>query len=123
MLFHCREARTPSGQEFNFIKGGTGMKSIFSKYFIILCASALVLGIGACKQAEEPAEVEVEEVEVDEVVTPADPGMAEPSAETTVQDTSGTEVEVDEVEVDETVESVQDAAPDSAADDAEKKAQ
>ena len=97
------------------------MKSIFSRYFIILCASVLVLGVAACKQAEEPAEVE--EVEVDEVETPADQGMAEPSAETTVQDTSGTEVEVDEVEVDETVESVQDAAPDSATDDAEKKAQ
>ena len=88
------------------------MKSIFSKFLFILCAGAFVLGLAACKQAEEPAEVEVEEVEVEEAA-PADTdmtdSMAEPTVQSTVQDTGGTEVEVDEVEVDETVESVDDA--------------
>src|SRR3990167_3375252 len=117
---------TPPGSESNFTKGGTSMKSIFSKFLFILCAGAFVLGLAACKQAEEPEEVEVEEVEVEEVA-PADTdmtdSMAEPTVQSTVQDTGGTEVEVDET-VEETVESVDDAgnaAPDSATDDAEKK--
>jgi|GEM_PF-2562610 len=109
------------------------MKSIFSKFLFILCAGAFVLGLAACKQAEEPAEVEVEEVEVEEVApadeaAPADTdmtdSMTEPTVQSTVGDMSGTEVEVDEVEIDETVESVEDAdtaAPDDAADDAGEK--
>jgi hypothetical protein len=105
------------------------MKSIFSKFLFILCAGAFVLGLAACKQAEEPAEVEVEEVEIEEAA-PADTdmtdSMAEPTVQTTVQDTGGTEVEVDEVEVDETVESVEDAgtaAPETPAGDTGEKAQ
>ncbi|HSC35801.1 MAG TPA: hypothetical protein VLG45_11050 [Thermodesulfobacteriota bacterium] len=111
------------------------MKSIFSKFLFILCAGAFVLGLAACKQAEEPAEVEVEEVEVEEAA-PADEAasadtdmtdsMAEPTVQSTVGDMGGTEVEVDEVEVDETVESVEDAdtaTPDSTTDDAGEKAQ
>lgn len=102
------------------------MKSIFSKFLFILCAGAFVLGLAACKQAEEPAEVEVEEVEVEEVAPADTDSMTEPSVESTVQDTGGTEVEVDEVEVDETVESVEDAgtaAPETPADDTGEKAQ
>lgn len=111
------------------------MKSIFSKFLFILCAGAFVLGLAACKQAEEPAEVEVEEVEVEEVApadeaAPADTdmtdSMAEPTVQTTVQAPGGTEVEVDEVEVDETVESVEDAgtaAPETPAGDTGEKAQ
>jgi hypothetical protein len=105
------------------------MKSIFSKFLFILCAGAFVLGLAACKQAEEPAEVEVEEVEVEEAA-PADTdmtdSMAEPTVQSTVQAPGGTEVEVDEVEVDETVESVEDAgtaAPETPAGDTGEKAQ
>lgn len=104
------------------------MKSMLSKFIFILFAGVFVFGLAACKQAEEPAEVEeVEEVEVEvapaDEAAPADTDMTDSMAEPTVQSTVGTEVEVDEVEVDETVESVEDAAPDSATDDAEKKAQ
>lgn len=105
------------------------MKSIFSKFLFILCAGAFVLGLAACKQAEEPAEVEVEEVEIEEAA-PADTdmtdSMAEPTVQSTVQAPGGTEVEVDEVEVDETVESVEDAgtaAPETPAGDTGEKAQ
>jgi hypothetical protein len=100
------------------------MKSILSKFLFILCAGAFVLGLAACKQAEEPAEVEVEEVEVEEAA-PADTdmtdSMAEPTVQSTVQDTGGTEVEVDE-----TVEAVEDAgtaAPETPAGDTGEKAQ
>ena len=101
------------------------MKSIFSKFLFILCSGVFVLGLAACQQAEEPAEVEVEEVEVEEAA-PADTDMTDSMAEPTVQSTVGTEVEVDEVEVDETVESVEDAdtaTPDSTTDDAGEQAQ
>lgn len=108
------------------------MKSIFSKFLFILCAGAFVLGLAACKQAEEPAEVEVEveEVAPADEAAPADTdmtdSMAEPTVQTTVQAPGGTEVEVDEVEVDETVESVEDAgtaAPETPAGDTGEKAQ
>jgi hypothetical protein len=90
------------------------MKSIFSKFFIILCAGAFVLGLAACKQAEEPAEVEeVEEVEVEEAAPATD--MTDSMAEPTVQSTVGTEVEVEEeveeVEVDETAPASPEASP------------
>ena len=68
------------------------MKSILSRYFVILIAGMFVLGLAACKQAEEPTEVEeVEEVEVEEAAPATDmtDSMAEPTVQQTVQDTSG----------------------------------
>ena len=58
------------------------MKSILSRYFVILIAGMFVLGLAACKQAEEPTEVEeVEEVEVEEAAPATDmtDSMAEPT--------------------------------------------
>lgn len=101
------------------------MKSILGKYFVILIAGAFVLGLAACKQAEEPADVEVEEVEVEEVAPADTDSMAEPTMQDTVQDMGGTEVEVEET-VEETVESVEDMAspaPEGTTDDTGDKAQ
>lgn len=98
------------------------MKSIFSKYFIMLFAVAFVLGLAACKQAEEPTEVE--EVEVEEVA-PEATDMTEPTMQGTAQEMGGTEVEVEET-VEETVESVDDsgsAAPESTTEDTGEKAE
>jgi len=100
------------------------MKSILGKYFVILMAGAFVLGLAACKQAEEPADVEVDEVEVEEVA-PAATDMTDSMAEPTVQQTVQEEVEVEET-VEETVETVDDTAspaPDSKADDMGDKAE
>ncbi|MFI5323001.1 MAG: hypothetical protein ACHQ6U_05610 [Thermodesulfobacteriota bacterium] len=47
------------------------MKYTFNKWLVILCAGVLVLGLGACKQNQEPTEEKVEEVEVEQVEAPA----------------------------------------------------
>lgn len=84
------------------------MKSILGKYFVILIAGAFVLGLAACKQAEEPADVQVDEVEVEEVA-PEATDMTDSMAEPTVQQTVQEEVEVEET-VEETVETTGDMA-------------
>ena len=103
------------------------MKSILTKYFVFLLAGAFVLGLAACKQAEEPAEVEVEEVQVEENAPATDmtDSMAEPTMQQSAQETGGTEVEVEET-VEETVESVDDMAspaPDGTTDDMDENAE
>ena len=88
------------------------MKSILTKYFVFLLAGAFVLGLAACKQAEEPADVEVEEVEVQEnapAATEMTDSMAEPTVQQSAQEMGGTEVEVEET-VEETVDTVEDMA-------------
>jgi len=100
------------------------MKSILGKYFVILMAGAFVLGLAACKQTEEPADVEVEEVEVEQNA-PAATDMTDSMAEPTVQQTVQEEVEVEET-VEETVETTDDMAspaPDSTTDDTGDKAE
>jgi hypothetical protein len=104
------------------------MKSTFSKWSIILCAGILALGLGACKQSQEPVE---EEVEVEQVETaPAQDtandmtdetanDMTEESVEMSVQESDGSGTEVEET-VEETVDTVQDSdqtAPDTMPED------
>jgi hypothetical protein len=111
----------------NLIKGGNGMKATYSKWFIILCAGLLVLGLGACNQNQEPTEEEevvvVVEVELDQGEAHAAQDTAKDMTDETVrrsvEESGNTATEMEET-VEETVDTVDDTAspaPDSMPED------